>query len=252
MSFGVFWGLVCAGVRVLAVGDVHSPDYLSLYVDSIRRVSERVDAVLWAGDMVRRGRVEALEPVLRVTREVFPGVPIVSVFGNEEYMGLEDEFRKRYREVVWVDDDYVVLDVGGCRLGVVGTRGALERPTRWQRKNMPELWRVYRERPKRIERLVVEARGRADIVVLLSHYTVGFETARGEPSYALPEMGSRAMAEAVRRAKPDAVFHGHAHRATVLETRIDGVPVYNVALPARKNVYVGMVRRVRRGLEEFF
>ncbi len=244
--------MVCGGVWVLAVGDVHSPDYLGLYASSIRRVGREVNVVLWAGDMVRRGRVEALEPVLKITREVFPKAPIVSVFGNEEYVGLEELFRKRYPEVIWVDDDYVVLEVRGCRFGVVGTRGALERPTRWQRKNMPELWRVYRKRPKKIEELIVEARRESDIVVLLSHYTVGFETAKGEPEYALPEMGSRAMAEAVRKAKPDIVFHGHAHRAVVLETRVDGVPVYNVSLPARKNVYIGMVKRVRRGLEEFF
>ncbi len=244
--------MVCGGVRVLAVGDVHSPDYLSLYVSSIKRVSESIGVVLWAGDMVRRGKVEALEPVLRVTREVFPGIPIVAVFGNEEYVGLEESFRKRYPEVIWVDDDYVVLEIEECRLGVVGTRGALERPTRWQRKNMPGLWRVYRERPRKIEELIVKARRESDIVVLLSHYTVGFETAKGEPGYALPEMGSRAMAEAVRKAKPDTVFHGHAHRAIVLETRIDGVPVYNVSLPARKNVYVGVIRRMKRGLEEFF
>lgn len=244
--------MVCNGVRVLAVGDVHSPDYLNLYVSSVRRIVEGIDAILWAGDMVRRGRVEALEPVLKVTREVFPKVPIIAVFGNEEYVGSEPIFRERFPEVVWIDDDYVVLEVGECRLGIVGTRGALERPTRWQRQHMPELWRVYRERPRKIEELIVKARRRSDIVVLLSHYTVGFETAKGEPGYALPEMGSRAMAEAVRRAKPDVVFHGHAHRATVLEAQIDGIRVYNVSLPARKNVYVGLVRRVRRGLEEFF
>ena len=246
--------MVCSGVRVLAVGDVHSPDYLDLYVSSVKRVAGNgvVDVVLWVGDMVRRGRVEALEPVLRVTREVFPGVPIVSVFGNEEYIGLEEVFRKQYPDIIWVDDDYTVLEVSGCRLGVIGTRGALERPTRWQRKNMPGLWRVYRERPKKIGELITRARRVSDIVVLLSHYTVGFETARGEPEYALPEMGSRAMAEVVRRTKPDVVFHGHAHRATRLEARIDNVPVYNVALPARKNVFIGVVKRVKRGLEEFF
>ena len=244
--------MVCSGVRVLVVGDVHSPDYFGLYVEGLRGVVGGVDVVLWAGDMVRRGRVEALEPVLRVTVERFPEAPIVAVFGNEEYVGLEPVFRQRYPSVRWLDDEYVVLEAGGCRFGVVGTRGALERPTRWQRKNMPELWRVYRERPRRIGELIVRARREADIVVLLSHYTVGFETAKGEPSYALPEMGSRAMAEVVKRTRPDAVFHGHAHRAKVLEARIDGVPVYNVALPARRNVYVGVLEKTRRGLEEFF
>jgi len=240
-------------VNVLVVGDVHSPDYLQLYSESISRLKDKdIDVILWAGDMVRRGRVEALEPVLRVTRNVFPNTVVVAVFGNEEYWGLEKVFRERYRDVIWLDDEYVVLDVGGVRFGVVGTRGALERPTRWQRKNKPELWRVYRERPKKIESLLREVKGKADVTVLVSHYTIGFDTAKGEPESILPEMGSRAMAEVVRRVKPNAVFHAHAHNAKVLEASIDGVKVYNVSLVARKGVWVGSICRVKRGLEVFF
>lgn len=239
-------------VKVLATGDVHSPDYLKLYIESIKRKGNNIDIILWVGDMVRRGRVEALEPVLRVTRKKFPDAKIVSIYGNEEYWGLEEVFRKRYQDIVWLDDEYIIIDVRNIRVGVIGTRGALERPTRWQRKNKPEFWRIYRERPRRIELLLREAKAKADIVILVSHYTVGFETAKGEPENILPEMGSRAMMDAVLRIKPDAVFHAHAHNAKVLEVEVDHVKIYNVSIVARRNVWIGNVCKVRRGLEVFF
>ena len=239
-------------VKVLATGDVHSPDYLKLYMESIKRINNDIDIILWVGDMVRRGRVEALEPVLRATREKFPNTKIVSIYGNEEYWGLEEVFRKRYQDIIWLDDEYVVINVRDVKVGVVGTRGALERPTRWQRKNKPELWRIYRERPKRIELLLREAKAKADIVILASHYTVGFETAKGEPESILPEMGSRAMMDVVLRTKPDVVFHAHAHNAKVLEVEIGHVKIYNVSIVARKNVWTGNVCRIKRGLEVFF
>lgn len=239
-------------VKVLATGDVHSPDYLKLYTESIKRKSVDVDIILWVGDMVRRGCVEALESVLRVTRKKFPNTRIVSVYGNEEYWGLEEAFRKRYKDIIWLDDEYIVINMGNIKVGIIGTRGALERPTRWQRKNKPELWRIYRERPRKIELLLREARAKSDIVILVSHYTVGFETAKGEPESILPEIGSRAMMDAVLRAKPDAVFHAHAHNAKVLEVEVDHVKIYNVSIVARKDVWIGNVCRTRRGLEVFF
>ncbi len=240
-------------VNIIAVGDVHSPDYLEIYSKAISSLRGRpVDVILWLGDMVRKGRVEALKPVVTITRRYYPETPIVSIFGNEEYWGLEEIFRKNYPSIIWLDDEYKLLDINSVKLGVVGTRGALERPTRWQRRNKPELWRIYRERPKKIEQLLREAKSRADVVVLASHYTIGFETAKGEPPSILPEMGSRAMLEVVVRVRPDAVFHAHAHNARVVEATINGVKIYNASIVARKSVWYGRVCRVMRGLEVFF
>ncbi len=240
-------------VNIIAVGDVHSPDYLGVYSKAIGSLSGKpVDVILWLGDMVRRGRVEALKPVVTVTRKYYPRTPIVSIFGNEEYWGLEEVFRRNYIDIIWLDDEYKILNIRGLKLGIVGTRGALERPTRWQRRNKPELWKVYRERPKKIEQLLREVKSKADIIVIASHYTVGFETAKGEPINILPEMGSRAMLELVVRAKPDAVFHAHAHNAQVVETVVNGVKIYNASIVARKNVWYGKICKVMRGLEVFF
>ncbi len=237
-------------VRIVATADVHSPRYLPLLTAGLADLPRDTDFIVWAGDMVLRGRLEALRPVLELFRERYPEAPIVAVYGNEEYWSLEEKFREKYSEVHWLNDELLVCSAGGLTIGFVGTRGSLERPTSWQRRNMPELWGVYRRRPGRIEELVREARGKADIVILISHYAVGFKTVEGEPRRIWPEMGSRLMEEAVRRSRPDLVIHGHAHNARRLEATINGVPVYNVSLPARrKPLYIELP--LKRGLEAF-
>ena len=236
--------------RILAVSDVHSPRYLIEFAAALARRSEeckRVDLVVFAGDMVYRGRVEALRPVLDALRGRCGEKPVAAVFGNEEYIGLEGEFRSRYPEVTWLDDEMHVFEVGGLRVAVVGTRGSLERPTRWQRAKMPWIARVYAERVERIGRLLREARGKADIVILVSHYVLTWKTLVGEPRSIWPEMGHRGFEKVIRETKPDAAIHGHAHKSKVLEARVDGVPVYNVAFPARRDVTIIEVGGSARG-----
>lgn len=227
--------------RILAVSDVHSPRYLMEFIAALNRrrgECSSVDLVVFAGDMVYKGRVEALKPVLEAIRSACGEKPIAAVFGNEEFIGLEERFRRMYPEVAWLDDEKRVFELGGVRLAVVGTRGSLERPTRWQRAKMPWIARVYRERLSRIEALLREARREADTVILVSHYALTWRTLEGEPRSIWPEMGHRGFEEVIRRTRPDAAIHGHAHKSRVLETRIDGVPVYNVAFPARRDVTI--------------
>jgi len=226
-----------------ATSDVHSPRYLQLLREAIEADNAcGARLVLLAGDMVDRGSVEALAPALGLLRRRYPGARIVAVFGNEEYHDREAAFRHRYPEVAWLDDEYSVFDVGGESVAVVGTRGALARPTRWQRRHMPWLERVYRERPRVVAELIRRARREADKVILLSHYALARATIQGEPLSIWPELYSPDMEKVVAREKPDAAVHGHAHRGTPHAT-VAGVPVYNVALPLNKRIVVVEPRR---------
>ncbi len=233
--------MAAARIKLLATSDVHSPRYLLEFITALNRHRDEcrdIGLVVFAGDMVYKGHVEALKPVLEAIESVCGSKPVAAVFGNEEFVGLENEFRKRYTSVDWLDDEYKVYEINGIQVAVVGTRGSLERPTRWQRRKMPWLWRIYSERIKRIESLLLEARRKADIVILVSHYVLTWKTLEGEPREIWPEMGHRGFEEVLKRAKPHVAIHGHAHKSRVLETRVDSVPVYNVAFPARRDVAI--------------
>lgn len=227
---------------IVAVADVHSPKYLMHYMSALNRRREEcreADLVVWAGDMVYRGRVEALQAVIDVTFKICGEKRIVAVFGNEEYIGLEDKFVKNYPQITWLNDAATVLELeNGEKIGVFGTRGALERPTQWQRKHHPELWQVYRERPRILEEQVKRLKEETNKVIVVSHYAPTFKTIVGEPQRIWPELGSRLMEAAILRSKPTLVIHGHAHKAKVLVARLNGIPVYNVSLPAKNDVTI--------------
>ncbi len=226
-------------IRICAVGDVHGKRYFSVFQASLRTlVGFKPDVFVFAGDMVDEGKVDDLEYIVNEVRSKYPGVPIIAVFGNEEYHELEGTFIKQYPEIIWLNDSVSLIVVRNIKVGFIGTRGALEKLTFWQRRHKPELEVVYKRRPHIIKSLVSEVRRHADIIVLITHYAPTMITVRGEPEKIYPYMGSRDMEKVIREIKPDIVIHAHAHNARVTEAVIDSVKIYNVSLPARKGITV--------------
>ncbi len=235
-------------VVIGAFADVHSPVYLGLLREALSSSRLEPCLVLVAGDLVERGRAAAAEPVARLVGERWPGARVVAVPGNEDYEEVMDEIRRRTPGFTWLEDEYTVVDCpGGEPVAVVGTRGALDRLTRWQRRHRPWLERVYRERPSIIARLIDEARREAGRVVLLSHYGLARATLRGEDPRVWPELYSSRMERVVAEKRPDAAVHGHAHRGTPRAV-VAGVPVYNVALPLNRAI---VEVRFRAALDSF-
>lgn len=233
---------------VYATADIHCPKYLALFREALARMREAPCVLVLAGDIIDRGRVEMLEPVLRAVEAELGNVDIMAVFGNEEYDEVRDRLVKASEgRIEWLDDSITYRKCDGEVLGFIGTTGALDRPTRWQRSHRPQLARIYAERPLTLERLYSEAKRRAGRVIVVSHYGLARATLKGEDPRIWPELYSSRMEEAMRKLKPDAAVHGHAHNGTPYAL-VGGVPVYNVALPLNRR----MVRiEFRRGLEAF-
>lgn len=194
--------------------------------------------MIWAGDMVERGRVEALRPVLEATQRKCPRAQIVAVFGNEEYMDREHEFARAYDNVVWLNDSYIVVEEEGKSIAIYGSRGALDRPTRWQRRNIPGIETIYKRRAERMKTVLSQLRNQTDIVIVVTHYAPTYLTLEGEKQEIWPELGSRAVERALLKARPDIAIHGHAHNSRRLEAMLNGIRVLNVAFPARKDVTI--------------
>jgi len=220
-------------MRIAACADIHSPIFLEDFSRSLESLG-KVDLFLLAGDLVSKDRVEQLSPVLASIRRVYAG-PILSCFGNEEYE-QDREGYKEYREVRWLEEEAEVIRTGEGEVGVIGSRGALDRPTFWQRKNLPGIWQVYRERVGRIDSLLAGLRTRIKIV--LTHYAPTYRTLEGERESAWPEMACRRLEEVIARRQPDLWIHGHAHRGKVPLVEVGRTLVVNASLPARGSVVV--------------
>lgn len=224
-------------VRLLCFADVHSPRYLSLFIASMARASiEGVSAVLMAGDVVERGRVEALKHVLTVLRRHVKDAPLYAVFGNEEYFEKEREFIEAYPEITWLNDSVAELELDAARICIVGSRGVLAKPTHWQAKHIPNIHALYRERLRKLRDLLRECRSRCSKVILLTHYASSMATVKGEPPSIHSYLGYPIIEGLPPEARPDIAVHGHAHNSKVLKAVVNGVEVHNVAIPARRSI----------------
>ncbi|RLI11602.1 hypothetical protein DRO33_03830, partial [Candidatus Bathyarchaeota archaeon] len=180
--------------------------------------------------------------------------PRLACWGDEEHEESKGA-DLAYERVRWLEDEATVLELGGLKVGGVGSRGSLDRPTWWQRTHVPGIRSIYRRRVKLIDELL--ARLRADVVVVMTHYAPTYRTLEGEKERIWPEMGCRTFEEVMERRGPHLWLHGHAHNARVLEARVADTLVVNVSLPARRAIYVADLgelakrKRAPRGLEAF-
>lgn len=232
-------------MRVAAVGDVHAPLNFKAFRQALNDFEE-CDVLLFTGDMVSKSNHAQLPSVISTVREVFDG-PIVACFGNEEYQQDVEGF-KAHREIEWLDDQSTVKEIGGLKLGIVGTRGSLDRPTFWQRTRVPAIAETYRNRVKIIDGILADLK--VDVKVVISHYAPTYLTLEGEREQSMPEMASKSMEEVIRKRQPDVWFHGHIHKSKRLAVEIGRTLVMDVSLPAKGKISTVELPR-KTGLEKF-
>ncbi|MEW6222966.1 MAG: metallophosphoesterase [Candidatus Hadarchaeota archaeon] len=232
-------------MRVAAVADLHAPTNLNLFKEALLKLGG-CDLFLLAGDIVLKGDHTQLPGVVAAIREVY-NEQVLACFGNEEY---EQEVGKlkEFREITWLDDQAVTVEVGGLKVGVVGTRGSLDRPTFWQRANIRGIWETYRKRVETIDRLLGELQ--TDVKIVVSHYSPTYLTLEGERETAMPEMASQKMEDVIKKRQPDVWFHGHIHKGKKLDVEIGRTLVVNSSLPARGKIAVAELPK-RTGIEKF-
>jgi Icc-related predicted phosphoesterase len=220
-------------MRILAVADVHSPRFLDEFITSLDDQSAP-DLFLMAGDMINRGAAKEFPRILDVIEDkIGCGFPIISCFGNEEYSEIRSDLISRLRDrITFLDEKSITLEVDGTILGIVGTQGSLDKPTDWQRINVPNVKRVFERRAERAEALLRKTLPSVDYTILLMHYSPCTETCVGEGNRSFAWLGSRKFYTLISNLQPDLVIHGHVHNSTTHNASIGTTVVRNVALPA--------------------
>ncbi len=229
-------------ISLLAVADIHSPRYLPLFIASINSLlNKQFDLIILAGDIVENGSPEMLKPVIevlnRLMNKIGLRIPIISVFGNEEYIGREELFKNVSNELTWLDDEYEVIEIRNRTICIIGSRGVLRRPTPWQRKNVPEIHQIYQKRLNRIKNMIIEC-SRYDTSILVTHYASSFSTLYGEKTAIYDYLGYPLIENLYTTPKPKIAIHGHAHNSKRPYALVNGIQIYNVSLVANKNVSI--------------
>ena len=222
-------------IRIAAAGDVHaSEDLRERLSRAFAAVAENVDLVLLAGDLTTHGLPEQAR-VLAEACASLP-VPVVAVLGNHDHhSGCADEVAQALRagDIVVLDRDHVVLELGQIEVGVVGTKGFVggfagaEIPDFGE----PALRQIYHETSLEVEALEVglEAVAGCHKRIVLLHYAPITDTIVGEPESIWAFLGSGRLAGPIGMHRPELVVHGHAHHGA-RQGAIGTVPVHNVAV----------------------
>jgi Icc-related predicted phosphoesterase len=229
-------------IRVAAVGDVH------VGIDSAGRLAPRLawladhaDVFLLAGDLTHRGRPEEAKVLAEELRGV--RVPTIAVLGNHDYHSGEQDGVTEVLEQAGIrvlEGDAVVLEIGGRRVGIAGSKGfgggfAGASASDFGEPEMKAFVGHTKALAGRLERALGGLR--TDRRIVLLHYSPVAETLAGEPREIHAFLGSYLLAEAVDRVGADLVLHGHAHRGSRDGTTPGGVPVRNVAAPVIGRAY---------------
>ena len=233
---------------IAAVGDVHSPRYYDIFVRAIDTMKAKPDLFVMVGDMVNRGSLEEYDKIYNV---LFGKIycPIVAVFGNNEFQEIRGKIREKYPEIKFLDDESTVVQVGKRFVGIVGSTGSLDMPTPWQKKNIPDIENIYRDRVDKVDSLLQKLL--TNFKLLLMHYSPTYKTLEGERPMYRSSFGSKLYENVIRNRKPNLAMHGHSHNGTK-QAWVDTVPVFNVALPLnREIVIIDTEKNLKPGISKF-
>jgi Icc-related predicted phosphoesterase len=233
-------------MKVAALGDIHAPKYFDLFKKSLEEFLKRkedVSAFLLAGDLIDDGRYDQLDVIREFIKKV--DLPTFSCFGNNEYKEYSDVVMKKLPEVVFLDDNCVKLKRKEDDVSIVGSRGVLDKPTYWQKKNWSDIDEIYEKRRNRLNELADICQ--ADMKILLIHYPPTLKIVKGENPRFTEQMGSNKLDSVIK--KFNLVITAHAHKGKKL-VEVEGIPVYNVSLQLNKEICILEVEP-KHGLEKF-
>ncbi len=226
-------------MKLLAFSDIHSPKYLTKLkhvLDRHKGTVSNIDLVLIAGDLTKKGSIQGLTELVNVLREYLDSKPIVACPGNEDFENIVDKIR-RERILTLLDDEELELEIRGQKVRIYGTRGVLDEPTAWQKRNIKNIREVYEKRLQRLRELLRSwSNNKETLHILLSHYAVTYLTLEGEDRRIWRQLGTCRLDSSLGR--PMLVIHGHAHRSTRRAVKVRDTLILNVAFPGVEGVFL--------------
>lgn len=231
-------------MKIIATGDIHSPKFLEKFKESLREINfNEIKLFLLAGDIVLKNNFNEIKNVLSIIREFFKG-EIISCFGNEEYENSIDKYLE-YSDIKWLNDEVYTINLDNKRISIIGSKGSLDRPTFWQRKNIKNIWEIYKKRIDKIDSMLKSLS--SEIKIVLTHYPPTYKTLIGETERAWPEMACKKFEKIIEKYQPNLWIHAHAHNSIIHESYIGGTLILNVSFPARKGVTIIDLPKIMEG-----
>ena len=232
-----------ARIRVAAAGDVHADASRRADLEAaFSRLGGEADLVLLAGDLTTHGQPEEAQIVADASK--LAGLPVFAVLGNHDWHSNRADEVVAVMEAAGVtvlDRSWTTAETSGARVGIVGTKGFVGG---FPGSHLPDfgeplLREVYAETGREVAALDegLAATEECDFRIVLLHYSPTLITLEGERPEIAAFLGCDRLAHPIARHGPDLVLHGHAH-AGRFEGTIGSIPVFNVALPMKREFWL--------------
>jgi Icc-related predicted phosphoesterase len=230
-------------IRVAAAGDVHADASRRSDLEAaFGNLRGNADLVLLAGDLTTHGRPEEAQVLAEASQ--LAELPVFGVLGNHDWHSdRADEVNAVMEEagVQMLDKAWTTCEVDGERVGIVGTKGFVGG---FPGSHLPDfgeplLREVYAETGREATAIGegLEATADCRFQIVLLHYSPTLMTLEGERPEISAFLGCDRLAHPIADHCPDLVLHGHAH-AGRFDGTIGSVPVFNVALPMKREFWV--------------
>ncbi len=215
---------------IAATSDIHAPRYLQSFLSS---PETKPDIFLLAGDICE---VLELEQYKNVYKKL-PNCPILACFGNTESRNREsrkdyDNIRKLVPEIKFLEEEAAKLKINGKTICVIGSKGVIDYPVKWQRDKIPNILEIHNQRREKLKQLIENAN--SDINILIMHHPPTFSTMGNENPAIYSALGSKNMEETIKNSNIDIIIHGHLHLGAK-KGFIGNKPVFNVAFPVSRH-----------------
>jgi len=238
-------GNFMATIRVAAAGDVHADASRRADLEAaFTNVRGKADLILLAGDLTSHGQPEEVQVAADASQ--LAELPVFSVLGNHDWHSNRADEVKAVMEAAGVTmldqhNSYATCEVDGQSVGIAGTKGFVGG---FPGSHLPDfgeplLREVYAETTREVDALEAGLRATddCDFQIVLLHYAPTLMTLEGERAEIVAFLGCDRLAHPIAHHSPDLVLHGHAH-AGRFDGTIGSVPVFNVALPMKREFWV--------------
>ena len=223
-------------IRIAAVADVHVRENdKGKWVDYFKEISNNADVLVIGGDLTDTG--DEVEAQVLADELKACTIPVVGVLGNHDHeKGRHKLIRKILQnENVHILDGEAIVIKGVGFAGIKGFGGGFDKYmlSMFGEGAMKAFVQEAVDEALHLERALTRLEQEHENIkkVAVLHYSPIAETIQGEPEVIFPFLGSSRLAEPLDRKKVAVAFHGHAHAGKLEGTTINGVKVYNVAIP---------------------
>lgn len=239
-------GATIVGIRIAAIGDMHlKTEFPPELAESLWGVAALADVLVIAGDITDQGRLPEVELAADVLRQI--DLPKIAVMGNHDRRCIRRTAFRRVLEaagVTLLEGEAMVLSkrYGGATLGFAGVGGygggfwPDEGPIGPSYRISQAVAIRARREAARLDHALSEMR--ADIAIVLMHYSPTATTLGDEPQAKYWMLGNSELAKVIDRHQVDLVIHGHAHLGNTHGSTPGGTPVRNVAVPVTGGITV--------------